>query len=68
MRHSPSGEPPPEMRFQLVAAILAQGVIRHPRLMQRSESKARKDSPESSPGGLEVSGVPRLSVSRRIGG
>ena len=57
-----------EERFEQVTAILAQGVIRHQRLVRRSKSPPENDFPESSPGGLEVSGDPRLSVSRRIGG
>lgn len=64
----PLPELTPEERLQQVAAILAQGVIRHQRLARRSECPPEKDFSESSPGGLEVSGDPRLSVSRRIGG
>jgi hypothetical protein len=66
----PKSLPPvltPDERFKQVAVILAQGVLRFQR---RSSSSASRPeiAPKFSPTGLEVSGKPRLSVPRRIGG
>ena len=68
MPNSPPTELTPEQRFKQVAAILAKGVVRYQRSVRCSESRPDEESPESSPGGLEVPGETRLSVSRRIGG
>ena len=68
MPKSPPTELTPDQRFKQVAAILAKGVVRYQRLVLRNESQSDEETPESSPGGLEVPGETRLSVSRRISG
>lgn len=68
MPQTPVTELTPDQRFEQVASILAKGVIRCQRLLRSIASPPDKDSPESSPGGLEVPGKTRLSVSRCIGG
>ncbi|GIW90218.1 MAG: hypothetical protein KatS3mg109_0650 [Pirellulaceae bacterium] len=57
-----------EQRLKQVAAILARGVRRFHHRMQRSQSCARKDVPESLPDRLELPRKPRLTVSERFGG
>jgi hypothetical protein len=54
-------------RLKQLAAIHARGVRRYHSRLRRSQSLPEKVIPESSPAGLEVSGRPRLSVSRRTG-
>jgi hypothetical protein len=54
----------PEQRRRAVAVILARGVLRYHRRISRLESGQPKNSPESSPDGLEVFGETRLSVSQ----
>lgn len=58
----------PEQRFKQIAAILAKGVIRCQRRLRDTASPPEQVSSEPSPGGLEVPGKTRLSVSRCIGG
>jgi hypothetical protein len=67
MPQSQSPDLTPDERLKQVAAILAQGVLRCHRRISASESHREKPS-KSSPRDLEVSGKPRLSVSRRVGG
>ena len=57
-----------EQRRHAVAAILARGVLRYHRRMRQMDSARGENSPDSSPGGLEVLGKPRLSVSERTAG
>ena len=57
-----------EQRCQAVAAILARGVLRYHRRMRQLESAHGENSPDSSPGGLEVLEKTRLSVSERTTG
>jgi len=57
----------PDQRLTQMAIILARGVLRHKRLARLCESPPEKEIARFSPGGLEVPGNPRLSVSRRIG-
>ncbi len=64
----PPSERTPEQRFQQVSDILAKAVLRYQRHSRRCQLLVSKESPESSLGGLEVSGKTRLSVSRCIGG
>lgn len=64
----PTSELTPEQRFQQVATILAKAVLRYQRHLRRCQLLVSEESSESSPGGLEVSGKTRLSVSRCIGG
>ena len=54
-----------EQRCHAVAAILARGVLRYHRRMRQLDSTRGENSPDFSPGGLEVLGNPRLSVSER---
>ena len=54
-----------EQRHQAVAAILARGVLRYHRRIMRLDSGPGEIFPDSSPGGLEVLGETRLSVSER---
>ena len=68
MPKTPLVELTPDQRFKQVAAILAKGVVRRQRRVRRGESRPEEKSPEFSPGGLEVPGKTRLSVSRCIGG
>ena len=56
-----------EQRRHAVAAILARGVLRYHRRIRRL-SRPAKNSSDSSPGGLEVLGDTRLSVSERTRG
>lgn len=53
----------PQQRRRAVAVILARGVLRYHRRIGRLESDQPKNLPDSSPGGLEVLGETRLSVS-----
>ena len=57
-----------EQRCHAVAAILARGVLRYHRRIRRLDSKPGENFPDSSPGGLEVLGETRLSVSERTRG
>ena len=57
-----------EQRCHAVAAILARGVLRYHRRIRRLDSKPGENFPDSSPGGLEVLGETRLSVSERTAG
>lgn len=68
MSKTPIAELTPEQRFQQIAAILAKGVLRCQRHLRVAASFPEQVSSESSPGGLEVPGKTRLSVSRCIGG
>lgn len=68
MPKTPLTELTPVQRFQQVAAILAKGVVRRQRRVRRGESRPEEKSSEFSPGGLEVPGKTRLSVSLCIGG
>jgi hypothetical protein len=58
----------PESRFKQIAAILAAGVVRRQRRQRSVPPAIDRETPESSPPGLEVFGRTRLCVSRRIGG
>ena len=64
----PDSEMSPEQRRRAVAVILARGVLRYHRRISRLDSGQPKNSPDSSPGGLEVLGETRLTVSQRAGG
>ena len=68
MPNSSVDELTPEQRFKQVAAILAKGVIRCQRHLRAAASASENVSSEFSPGGLEVPGQTRLSVSRGVGG
>ena len=57
-----------EQRCQAVAAILARGVLRYHRHIRPPDSGPGENSPDSSPGGLEVLAETRLSVSERTTG
>ena len=56
-----------KQRRHAVAAILARGVLRYHRHIRRL-ARPVKNSADSSPGGLEVLGDTRLSVSERTRG
>ena len=68
MPQTPLVELTPEQRFNQIAAILAKGVVRCKRHLRAAACAPEQVSSESSPGGLEVPGKTRLSVSRCIGG
>jgi hypothetical protein len=57
-----------EQRRQAVAAILARGVVRCHRRMRQLDSAHGENSPDFSPGCLEVLRETRLSVSERTTG
>ena len=58
-----SGELPAEERRRQIAAILARGVEHYLRRGRETQVSPTQTSSQVSPGGLEVSGETRLSVS-----
>jgi hypothetical protein len=57
-----------EERFQQIAAILSQGVLRHLQRLKRSQNSISEIPSKTSPDGLELCSETRLTVSQRSGG
>jgi len=68
MPKTPAPDLTPDQRLSQIATIFAQAVIRNQRRGRCGSPIAAKKLPLSGPGGLEVPGETRLSVSRCVGG